>query len=310
MKRKVNRVGQNTLTVSLPVGWVRENNVAVGDELTVDVEGPSLVVSKDKIRAYKSVDVHFTKESRRYIRSYLGRLYRNGHSTIRISFDDSALLKTIKEATSNLIGADIIDMDKKVCTVKVFPVEEGTTDTDKYLARMFNTLRYMFGMVREDVETGMFSREEDLTELRNNNWKVMDYLLRRTFLQKLPYDQASALNIMLFAYEKIGTNLLGFYRMYLESANPKVNTRKLKPVFDRIDAALDWFMKVLANKDPISPSRESRFRKEMRDFHIFLYNELHSDKDIDHPFLTMVYFTIELMDSTVSYLHTYKIGGS
>ncbi|MCK5630481.1 MAG: AbrB/MazE/SpoVT family DNA-binding domain-containing protein, partial [Nanoarchaeota archaeon] len=33
MKRKVNKVGQNTLTVSLPSKWVKKLNIKPGDEL-------------------------------------------------------------------------------------------------------------------------------------------------------------------------------------------------------------------------------------------------------------------------------------
>ena len=46
MKRKVNRVGQNTLTVSLPSKWVKENDVKQGDELEIIEEHNKILLSK------------------------------------------------------------------------------------------------------------------------------------------------------------------------------------------------------------------------------------------------------------------------
>ncbi|MDP7323990.1 MAG: AbrB/MazE/SpoVT family DNA-binding domain-containing protein [Candidatus Woesearchaeota archaeon] len=44
MKRKVNLVGINTLTVSLPSKWVKEHNIRKGDELEMRSENDSLII--------------------------------------------------------------------------------------------------------------------------------------------------------------------------------------------------------------------------------------------------------------------------
>jgi phosphate uptake regulator len=44
MKRKINRVGQNTLTVSLPTKWVKKIGLKQGDELELTEEGSNLII--------------------------------------------------------------------------------------------------------------------------------------------------------------------------------------------------------------------------------------------------------------------------
>ena len=292
--------------VSLPNKWVRKVGIKRGDEVDVEEGEYGLLVSKGFVQKEKAIDLNLTNESERYIRSQIGRLYRYGYTKIEITFDDTDLIKPIKNSINNLIGADIIDIDNKRCIIRIFPTEESFTDFDRYLIKIFQTLKYMLDIIREDFKTNEFKREETLNELRNNNWKLKDYILRNAFLQKIPYEEFSILSTLLFAYEKIGTNLLGFYRTYLEKTKKNINTQKLEPIFDKLKYFIDWFIKSTSKKEAIPHMNESKFRKEMRDYHIFLFNELHNDKTIDHPFLTIVYFIIELLDSTVSYLEVYK----
>lgn len=306
MKRKVNLVGQNTLTVSLPTKWVKSNNIKKGDEVDVGEDDSRLVISKSFIKQKKSIRISIETEGKRYIRSWIGRLYRYGYSEILARIESPELIGDIKNSVNNLIGADIVDFEDNNCRIRIFPVNEEELDFDKYLIKMFHTLRYMFNIVEEDINSDRFDNENTLTELRDNNWKIKDYIAREAFLENISYEEFSILNTLIFVYEKIGTNLLAFYRIYLRKTGKIEHSKKLKVVFRKIEDSLEWFIKNISKKEPISPSSESLFRKEIRDFHIYLYNELHKEKGIDHSFLTMAYFTIEMLDSTASYLQVYK----
>ena len=111
MKRKVCKVGPCTLMVSLPSKWVRNMGIKQGDEMDVEEKDSGLFLSKDIVQKEKIITINVTKESKRYIRSQIGRLYRYGYTRICITFDDPTLIKSIKDSTNNLIGADIIDID-------------------------------------------------------------------------------------------------------------------------------------------------------------------------------------------------------
>jgi len=46
-------------------------------------------------------------------------------------------------------------------------------------------------------------------------------------LQNISYEEYSALDIMLYAYEKIGGNVLIFYRDYLNKTKNKLNKKSI-----------------------------------------------------------------------------------
>lgn len=306
MKRKLVKQGMNALTVSLPAKWVQKHGLKAGEEVEVEEKDSNLIIKQKASQDELTASFHLTKESERYVRSHIGRLYRYGYNKITISFEDSNLLKSIKNATNNLIGADIVDLEGNKCTIKIFPIEEDViTDFDKYLIKILTTLKYILDIIEEDIKKGEYKREETLNELRNNNWKIKDYIMRTAFIKNIPYEKFNILTTLLFVYEKIGTDLLGFYRMYLEGTKRNIDSKKLAPIFAKLDYFIDWFIKSISKKEPISHLQEGRFRKEMRDYHIYLFNELHYDKKIDYSFLTIVFFTVELLDSTVSYLQIY-----
>lgn len=295
MRRKVIKQGNGTLTVTLPKQWTKEVGLSGNDEVEVQEKDHTLLISKKLIGKDSVVELRVTKEVKRYIRSLIGRLYVRGYSRINITFDDPDLMNDIRKAVNDLIGADILDFSNNRCVVKMFSAEESG-NLDKNFIKMFNTLQYMVNIIQEDIKKGKFNSEETLNELRNNNWKAKDYVLRNALLHNVTYEEFGFLNNILFIYEKIGTNILAFYRMYL------VHNKVDKSMnFKKIHNNLDWFLKVIAKKGPISPNEESKFRKEIRDSHIELLN-----KKVNPAYAVIVYFVNELLDSSVSYLSIYK----
>ena len=62
MKRKVNLVGQNTLTVSLPTKWARDNGIKKGDEINIFVfryEQRGYIISTSQNTGNRSQDISF-----------------------------------------------------------------------------------------------------------------------------------------------------------------------------------------------------------------------------------------------------------
>ncbi len=306
MKRKVNRVGINTLTVSLPSKWAKKHEIRAGEEVEVDEDGATLIVSKNANAVRREAILHLAKESERYIRSQIGRLYRQGYSIITISFDHPDVIAKVKHAINNLIGADIIDIETHKCIVKIFPFEGEEVDFDNNMTKMLLTIKYMFATVREDTEKNSFTNDSAIDELRFSNWKIRDFILRYALLQNEDFKTFSNLCHITFCYEKIGTKLSGFYRRYLVAQKGIDGRKKILSSLDTIKVFIEKLIKVLSEKEPLTPSAETKYRHELLEFNTYLLHELHSDKNIDHPFLTLIYFTAEMLDSTVSYIQAYK----
>ncbi|MAG78639.1 hypothetical protein CL616_04720, partial [archaeon] len=84
------------------------------------------------------------------------------------------------------------------------------------------------------------------------------------------------------------------------------NKTKLYPLFEKIDNFLDWFIQININKKSLDLEQETKFRHKLLDFNVNLLNTLHKEKGIDNSILTIFYFIVEMLDSSVSYLEIYQ----
>jgi bifunctional DNA-binding transcriptional regulator/antitoxin component of YhaV-PrlF toxin-antitoxin module len=306
MKRKVNRVGQNTLTVSLPVDWVKKFGIKAGDSIELAESGATLVLAKENMPTEREIEIKLEQDSDRYVRSYIGRLYRNGYSKITVTYEHPDCLTHIKNAVNNLIGADIIDTEINKCTIRVFPVEEMALNFDKQLVKMLITLKTIFCLMKQDLDKGKLESLGIVDELRHNNWKLRDFILRSAQMKCVAYETLTNLACMTFCYEKIGSRVAGFYKRYKPKSKRLANPRSLCALIDRISSFIDWLLSRVSKDEALPVKDETKFREEILAFNVKLLNELHSDKTADHASLTILYMTAELLDSTVSYLSAYE----
>ena len=132
MKRKVNRVGQNTLTVSLPSKWAGKYNIQQGDELEVEENGPCLAIGQ-KIKNLKGshIDLDITGLDRTSIMLAIRGVYRKGFDNIAIKFDEQTVkhhrikqdikaLSVIHTEVNRLLGLQIVKEDHNSCLIKDF----------------------------------------------------------------------------------------------------------------------------------------------------------------------------------------------
>lgn len=307
MKRKINEVGTGTFTVSIPMKWVKKYNLKKGDEIDVQEQDSKLILSKALKNEKKSVEIALSEvpsqDYQKFIRSTIGRFYRYGFSNIQVNFQNPETFSMIKSSVDEFIGADIVDVKNLNCTIKVFPTE-GDEDSDIHLLKIFVTIKYMFTIIEEDILKSNFSRESTIRELRDNNWKLRDYVLRNAYLQNLTYEKFSALYVILNAYEKISGNLLIFYRDYL-NRQKIVDKRNVEAVMKTVKELLVWFHSIIGKEEQITYAVEAKLRNKLNLCNRHILNVLMHQKS-DHAFLALVYFTLELLDGTVSYLSVYK----
>lgn len=309
MKRRITKAGPSTLTVSLPARWARNHSLGAGDEMWLEEDGNKLILTKEPTSKEKHASISIADDSRGYVRSHIGRLYILGSTTIDVSFDDDKQFKMIREAVSNLLGADIVEFGKKNCRIRVFPTGELETDIIKNIVKMLNTLKYMLQLVAEDMVAGQFDRLETLKELRDNNWKAKDFMLRTLRAKGSSFEDTFLLSNMLFAYEKAGTNLLKFYREYFLADGKVRSSKEISVLLQKVERQISWLMEQLAAKEVPSPENQARFRKGLRRFQKDLLKDL-GGKGADCPTLSLLYLLVELIDSSVSYLSMYKESGA
>ncbi len=120
MKRKVTKMGNSSLVVTLPNSWVKENKVEKGDELNVEAIEKNLVISTTTIRKKESlIQVDVSYFSNRTIQNILNYAYRSGYCTIKLKFKEERQFNQIVEVVRNtLLGFELVEEKNNVCTIQ------------------------------------------------------------------------------------------------------------------------------------------------------------------------------------------------
>lgn len=106
MKRKIIESGNQCMLMSLPIKWMRENNLGKGDEVDVQIDSTQLVVRGGNYKKpLKEINIDLKNDSRTSIRSHLVNLYRGGFEKININYSGE------KELLYDILESDMIDFD-------------------------------------------------------------------------------------------------------------------------------------------------------------------------------------------------------
>ena len=248
MKRKVNRVGTNTLTVSLPSKWAKQYGVEPGDEVELLEEGNKIEIIKGDLNygAGKEITISLTSESLLLVRSVIGALYRKGYDTINIKYENEELLKAIRDSVSSVIGLEVVDISKNFCKIKNMVVE-NMQEFDNSMQRMFSITKLTIGMVVEDVKKGKFSPEEELRSMRFNGWKFRDYAMRIIMKKRHLDSMAYSYSIIIWTIEKINRNNSYIYRN--EAKRKGKIGKDLYDYFKEIQELINKFVKSMSSTE-------------------------------------------------------------
>ena len=248
MKRKVNLVGQNTLTVSLPTKWARDNGIKKGDEINILEENKELriLVGEAQKKGPKEISISFKKEHAVGIRSILGAYYRKGYDIIKVTFESDKIFSILKDAVGSLIGYEIVERGKNSCTIKSYLVE-NKDEYNSCVMRMVNTVKTSMHAVKEDYNKNEYGRLKELEEYRFAGWKLRDLGMRILVKENLYGEPSYGHMIILWTLEKISRN---YKRMYgAISENKLKKDPKISKMMEEVAEYFDIFVKTLNKMD-------------------------------------------------------------
>jgi hypothetical protein len=243
MKRKINLVGQNTLTVSLPSKWVSSHNIKKGDEINLDEDGQQLILSiGEKQGREKEIDIKVDSGNWRYIRLILGSIYKKGYTTIRVSFDKEDVFKQIEKSVNFLMGFEIFEHKPGFCLIKcmAIPVEEEYKNT---ISKIVNTTKTMRVIVKEDYLKGKYERFEEVDNYRNSGWKFRDYAMRIAMNGESANPISHSLVTIVWSIEKINRNYKRLYQLMMESKSKKSD--EIVKFMDEFDSYYEFLVQHL-----------------------------------------------------------------
>lgn len=118
MKRKVVKHGTATLTISLPVQWIKKFSIKQGDELDVEERGNRIIVKPYNELAEKEVVITIEKRED-FARRFIIIPYILGYNNIKVKFGEREILPRLQEVISNYImGFEIVEQGNNYCLLK------------------------------------------------------------------------------------------------------------------------------------------------------------------------------------------------
>ena len=167
MKRKVNLVGQNTLTVSLPSKWIKKYNIEKGNELDVEEEGTNLLIKTQSAPAAKEIVVDVSGLTPRLADRFMARAYQKGYDTITVKYDKPEIAIAVQNKVKELLGFEIMEQNEDSIIIRSIS-SKLDIDFDSSLRRAFLIVVDM-----ADICLKAFSKDDKKT-LENLFYKDLD----------------------------------------------------------------------------------------------------------------------------------------
>ncbi len=202
MKRKINRVGTGTLTVSLPSKWASSHALKPGDEVEVEEKGRQLVVSSGEEVPWLKKRIDLGKYGF-FHKNFLCGVYHLGYDEVEVRFKGEEEFKAIKDLLPQFIGFELMSQSGDRCVIKdISKVSENEFDT--VLRRTFLLLIDMSERCQEAIAKREFGRLQEIRRLEFTNNKLTDYC--RRILNKKGYKEENKTNIayiLIHALERV-----------------------------------------------------------------------------------------------------------
>jgi len=173
-RRKVIRQGKGTLTMSLPMDWVRHTGIKAGSGLDVETRGFQLIVGPSlEKRGARKVEIDLEPYGEGLVNPILYNLYIQGVDEIKFRFIDPKISARLNERVHDLLGFEIIEQCSKSCVVKAL-AQGQTEDFDMILRRAFLVL---LSLAEDGQEAFVCGKYENLHAIAHRE-RSFDTLLR------------------------------------------------------------------------------------------------------------------------------------
>jgi len=179
MQRKVNRVGPNTLTVSLPAKWAKAHGIKKGDELELEEDGSRIHLSlKKNDRKKIALNINDAQFLRRYITSY----YRRGFDEIELLCNQDIADQIRNTLIDSCLGYELIEQRKGSYLIKNIS-SELESEFDSLFKKVFLSTKLMFSDFCIAAGARRFDNLVQIAKIEQYNDKLI-YFLERILSKK------------------------------------------------------------------------------------------------------------------------------
>ncbi|MFP4118962.1 MAG: hypothetical protein ACLFTH_02810 [Candidatus Woesearchaeota archaeon] len=179
MKRKIIRLAEKTLVVSLPSSWLADQGLDKGDQLDCLEQGDRLVfVPEAPSSSHSSASLDIGGLSERVLRWQISSLHKQGYDEIEITSYTPEQYKVIEDLVTNLFVGFIIKEQSKL---RILIGQVAVMDAAEFDSTLRRAFRLLLSSAKETLEA---FRNRDAELLHNqisaekNNNKLTNFCER------------------------------------------------------------------------------------------------------------------------------------
>ena len=320
MKRRVIKQGHNTLTITLPSGWVKKYGVNPGNELEITEQEKSLIVSTDSGPNISQAAVDISGLSKPIaIWRFISSAYRAGYDEIMVKgiepgnkklytpftyntlylkadgdFETMSPIETISAVVNRLVGMEIVEQKGNYCLIKDLS-ETTYKEFDSAIRRIFLLLK----TEAENISNGIEGNKEDLKAIHiidTNLDRFEDFCIR--VLNKKGYEiyrKTPTIYSSIILLEMVGDEFKKIARHIIDMEEKYTPTMKklFKVQVDQLDRFYSIFYKFDKKLVEKIYDEDEKGTKLIRD----IYNQLNdNDKELLHHFKKVGIYILSLTE--------------
>jgi len=247
MKRRLIKQ-KSAYTITLPISWIRENNLETKDEINLTREKDSLIISSDKKDVENEISLDLKKGVEDYCRIMIEGSYLRGYNRIIINLESKEQFRYSQKVISNLIGLEIVEQkqNKIIAETTSEPTEE---QFQRMLGRVFNIIEYTQDMIKEDFEKSAFRNKKEIKSQSDDTRRLLLFCIRTLHKRRITSrEEESFMHLLLERLILIEHNYNYMYQKLskIKSVNITANCKKQ---FQRTLEMFSLFKKMFFRKE-------------------------------------------------------------
>ncbi|MFW5865868.1 MAG: hypothetical protein ACOCU6_02115 [Nanoarchaeota archaeon] len=240
MKRKIIRLAEKTLVVSLPASWLSDQALSKGDELECLIQGNRLVFIPEKpLSDASKISLDIAKMSERVLRWQISSFHKQGYDEIEITSYTSEQYVVIEELVTDLFVGFII---KERSKLRILIGKVAVVDAGEFDATLRRAFRLLISSANEALQSFKVGDGESLSfqlQHEKNNNKLTNFcerLLNKSLHQK---EKGHFWYVIAWNLEKIADNFKYLANYY--SLNLPVFEQDVLGLFEDVISYMDLY---------------------------------------------------------------------
>jgi phosphate uptake regulator len=262
MKRKIIKQANQAYTITLPIEWVRQNNLEKNLEVDVAIDDKSLIISNKGRTQIKKKSVNLDSLVFRNVTRIIQALYAQGVDELEL-ISKKDISRDFTRALRDTLGFALVSQKDSVYTIKDI---SGTnySDLDEIFKRVFQMILLFYESAIKDI----YGKEEESIEsvdLRDSEINKFCLFLERA-VNKMSYpDQINGRILFAYAYslEKIGDEIHRLWRTNIKYPIKKISV--IKEMMDISSQGLSRAFEFYYQFNPSIAEEIYAFREKVRE---------------------------------------------